>query len=406
MKGLEEAPMADVEGQLRDAFGAAAGTITVQDLPGLPAPASRNRATRRPWAWAPRLRMQVLVPVAAAAAVAVIVVAATAVVPRLLPGQTAARGGSGLAGGPKFFAGVTSAGAVVNIYGSATGRVVASLRPPMPYHDFVAVSRLGGDRTYVVAAITAFSQTACTSHLFRFSIDGQGHPSELTPLSVPQVAAPVAELVSSADGKALAFTASECPRGRQAAGVINLATRLTTTWIVPHHGHQPVSFGSLSLTEDGSKLGFAVGDPAGPAGVTNAYVLATDSPSGPLMQHARKVLHVPTGVIRVVLNSNGSRAYVETLAHLETRPTPRGDAVVLGEYSTTTGHRVRLIGQLRPAGRFLTGFAVTLDAAGKHLLAYGDFHRVTAVNLTTGHQASITAAQIPYLDGAYNTAAW
>ena len=47
-----------------------------------------------------------------------------------------------------------------------------------------------------------------------------------------------------------------------------------------------------------------------------------------------------------------------------------------------------------------------MDAAGKHLLAYSDAHRVTAVNLTTGHQASITAAQIPYLDAAYNTAAW
>lgn len=406
MKGLRETQMRAVEEQLRDAFGAATDTITTQNLPGPPAPARHRRLARWLWAWPPRLRAKVLVPVAAAAAVAVIVVAATTVVPRLLPGQTAGRGGSGLAGGPTFFAGVTSAGAVVNIYGSATGRVVASLRPPKPYHDFVAVSRLGGDRTYVVAAITAFSRTACTSHLFRFSIDGQGHPSELAPLSVPQVTAPVAELVSSANGKALAFTASECPRGRQAVGVINLATRLTTTWIVPHHGHQPVSFGSLSLTGDGSKLGFVAGDPAGPVGVTNAYVLPTDSPSGPVMRHARKVLHVPTGVIRVVLNSNGSQAYAETLAHAETRPAQRGDAVVLGEYSTTTGRRVRLIAHLRPVGRFLTGFSVTLDAAGKHLLAYGDFHRVTAVNLTSGHQASITAAQIPYVDAAYNTAAW
>jgi hypothetical protein len=161
-----------------------------------------------------------------------------------------------------------------------------------------------------------------------------------------------------------------------------------------------VSFGSLSLTEDGSRLGFVVGNPVGPVGVTNAYVLPADSPSGPLMQHARKVLHVPTGVIRVVLSNNGSRAYVET------RLASGGNAEVLYEYSTTTDHRLRLIAHLRLPGRFAIGFSVTADAAGKHLLAYGDFHRVTAVNLTTGHQASITAAQIPYLDGAYNTAAW
>jgi hypothetical protein len=80
--------------------------------------------------------------------------------------------------------------------------------------------------------------------------------------------------------------------------------------------------------------------------------------------------------------------------------------VVLSQYGTTTGHRVRVLGQLSPGGRFLTKLSVTVDAVGKHLLAYSDAHRVPVVNLTTGHQTSITAAQIPYLDSAYNTAAW
>jgi hypothetical protein len=55
------------------------------------------------------------------------------------------------------------------------------------------------------------------------------------------------------------------------------------------------------------------------------------------------------------------------------------------------------------------GFAVyslTMDAAGKHLLAYGSAHQLKAVNLTTGHQATVTVAQVPSLDAAYNTAAW
>src|SRR5262245_26835598 len=166
------------------------------------------------------------------------------------PGPAAGQRSAGLAGGPRFFAGIAEKprgqGAritVVNIYRSATGRVVASIRPPEPYHDFVAVSRLGGDHTFVAAVITAFGPTACTSHLFQFSIDGWGHPSGLTPLSVPQVTTgQVAELVSSADGKKLAFTVSGCATG-QAVGMINLATRQTTTWVVPHHRHQPVSFG-------------------------------------------------------------------------------------------------------------------------------------------------------------------
>jgi hypothetical protein len=352
-----------------------------------------------------RRRIQGAAGGVAAAAIIAIAIPATIGMLGHTPGPAAGHRPAGLAGAPKFFAGVAEKplgqnppATVVNIYRSATGRVVASIRPPKPYHDFVAVSRLGGDRTFAAAVITAFSQTACTSHLFRFGIDRQGHPSGLTPLSVPQVSGQVAELVSSADAKALAFTVSGCVP--QAVGLINLATRQTITWIVPHHGHQPVSFGSLSLTEDGSRLGFAVGSPVSPGGLTNAYVLPTDSPSGPLMRYARKVLHVPTGVFRVVLSNDGSQAYVET------QSASPGGAVVLSQYNTTTGHRVRVLGPLSPGGRFLTVFSVTVDAAGKHLLAYSGAHRVKTVNLTTGHQASITVAQIPYLDAAYNTAAW
>jgi hypothetical protein len=334
------------------------------------------------------------------------IIPATIGIPGRAPVPAAGHRPAGLAGAPKFFAGVTEQppgqyrATVVNIYRSATGQVAASIRPPKPFDAFVAVSRLGGDRTFVAAAISAFSRTACTSHLFQFSIDGQGHPSALTPLSVPQVTGHLAELVGSADGNALAYTVSGCATGQQAAGMINLATRQTTTWIVPHHGHLPVSFGSLSLTGDGSRLGFVVGSPAGPVGPANAYVLPTDSPSGPLMRHATRVLHVPTGVFRVVLSNNGSQAYVETRS-----ASPEG-AVVLSQYSTTTGERVRLLGRLGPGGHYLTQSSVAVDATGRDLLAYSDTHRLTVVNLTTGRQASITAAQIPYLEAAYTTTAW
>ena len=341
------------------------------------------------------------------AAVAVIAVAIPSTIGIIghTSGPASGHYSAGLAGGPAFFAGVTDTAkqpppsTVVNIYRSATGRVVRSIHPPRPYHDFTAVSRLGGDHTFVAAAITAFSQTGCTSHLFRFSIDDQGHPSELTPLSVPQVAGQVAELVSSAGGKTVGFTAAGCTP-TQEAGVINLATRQTTTWTGPHHGIQPWVVGSLSLTADGSRLGFTAGDPAGPVGLTNAYVLPTDSPSGPLMRHATKVLHVPTGVFFVVLSNNGSQAYVET------QPAAHPGAVVLSQYSTTTGQRVRVICQLSPSERLVGVFHLTVDAAGRHLLAYRDAHQLKAVNLITGHQAPVTAAQIPYLDGAYTTAAW
>ena len=350
-----------------------------------------------------RRRIQGAAGGAAALAIIAAAIPATIGIVGHTPGPAAGHRQAGLAGAPKFFAGVTPVGqqahpaTVVNIYRSATGRVAGSIRPPKPYHDFVAVSRLGGDRTYVAAAITRFSAAACTSHLFQFSIDGRGHPSGLTPLSVPEVTTGgMEELVSSADGKELAFTASGCAPGLE-IGLINLATQKTTTWIIPHHNHIPVSYGSLSLTADGTRLGFLDG-PASGDGPTNAYVLPTDSPPGPVMRHARKVLSVPTRMFRMVLSNNGSQAYLETLSH--------GGAVLLSEYSTTTGQRVRLVGQLSHRGRGFTVYSVTMDAAGKHLLAYGSARQLKAVNLTTGHQASITVTQVPSVDTAYNTVAW
>src|SRR5262249_414682 len=232
--------------------------------------------TRRRRAGRPRPRRGIRGAASGAAAVAIIAVTIPATIGILghTPQPAAGHRPGGLAGAPKFFAGVAEKPpqlppkTVVNIYRSATGRVIGSIRPPKPYHDFTAVSRLGGDRSFVAAAITAFSQTACTSHLFRCSTEGQGPPGGLTPLGGPQVTTgQVAELVSSADGKKLAFTVSGCATG-QAVGVINLAPRQTPTWVVPHHGHQPVSFGSLSLTDDGSRLGFLLGSPPGPHRLT------------------------------------------------------------------------------------------------------------------------------------------
>jgi hypothetical protein len=258
------------------------------------------------------------------------------------------------------------------------------------------VSRLGGDHTYVAAAITSFNAAACTAHLFRFSIDGQGHPSGLTPLSVPEVTAGrMEELVSSADGKTLAFTASGCAPGME-IGLINLATQKTTTWIIPHHNHIPVSYGSLSLTADGTRLGFLYGVHSGDG--PNAYVLPTDSPPGPVMRHARKILTVPTYLLRMALSNNGAQAYVEMFSQ-------RG-AVLLSEYSTTSGQQVRVVGQLSPRGRGSKVYSITMDAAGKHLLAYGSAPQLKAVNLTTGRQASVTVTQALSVDTAYNTAAW
>jgi hypothetical protein len=395
-----------MEERVRDAFGAAAETVTAQDLPGPPTPADRGRAAVSRRDGHRRARMRALLPAAAAAGVVVIVATLTLVVPRLLAGPPAGRTGGGLAGAPRFFAGVSDTGrgsprtTVVNIYRSATGRVVASFRPPSPDHDFTAVARIGSDQAYVAAAITSFHD-ACTTQLYQFTVGPAGRPSRLTPLSVPHVAGAVGELVGSADGNVLAYTASPgrcAPRGRPRVGVIHLVTRHVTTWSYGSGNRRPVIFGSLSLNADGSLLGFT----GGALESSNVWILPTTSPPGPLTRHARRVMRLRTGVFRVVLDNTGSLAYVET----ESRP--RGGAVVVGLYDTATGKLIRLVGRLGPGGRQLAEVSVSLDAAGQHLLAYGYLNspQVAEMNLTTGHLITVRVTRPPYLDAAYSTAAW
>ena len=66
-------PAQVMEERLRDAFHAAAETVTARDLPGLPAPQDRSWMARRLPEWAPRARVRAVIPVAAAACVALIV---------------------------------------------------------------------------------------------------------------------------------------------------------------------------------------------------------------------------------------------------------------------------------------------------------------------------------------------
>ena len=400
MKGREDMP-AQVEERLRDAFRAAAEAITARDLPGPPTPRDRSWVARRLPEWTPRARVRAVIPVAAAACVALIV-AATLVVPRVVAGPPGGGTATGLAGAPRFFAGLTGEARdnTLNIYRSATGRVVASVPAPRPEREFEAVARLGSDRTYVAAAVTG--SRACTTQLYRFTIGPGGRPSGLTPLSVRQITGMVEELVGSADGNVLAYKVAGLCAPHQLTGVIHLATRQITTWSYGAGGLRPPSDGDLSLSADGSVLGFLAGSGYNVYGLTNIWVLPTDAPGGPLTRHARKVLHLHTGVFRVLLSNTGSQMYVETAA------APRGGAVILSVYGTTTGKRIRLLGRIGPGGLNRAEVSFTPDAVGKHLLIYGYFHpgHLEEMNLSTGHLIPVTTTQPPVMDGAQTSAAW
>jgi hypothetical protein len=402
MKGRGDMPAQVMEERLRDSFRAAAETVSARDLPGLPTPQDRSWVVRRLLEWAPRARVRAVIPVVAAAIVAVIVVVATLVVPRVMAGPRGGGAATGLAGAPRFFAGLTGEAQdnALNIYRSATGRVIASVPAPRPDREFEAVARLGGDRTYVVGAVTG--SRACTTQLYRFTIGPAGRPSGLTPLSVPKITGTVMELAGSADGNVLAYRVGGLCAPHQLTGVIHLTTRQITTWSYGTGGLRPPMDGDLSLTADGSVLGFMAGSPYNPYGLTNVWVLPTNAPGGPLTRHARKVLHLRSGVFRVLLSNTGSQMYVETAA------APRAGAVILSLYNTTTGKRIRLLGRIGPGGMNRAELSFTPDAAGKHLLIYGYFHpgHLEEMNLSTGHLIPVTTAQPPVMDGAQPSAAW
>lgn len=396
--------MEAMEAQVRDAFGAAAGTITAGDLPPRPAPARNSRASRPVWslrAWAPRARVRSLVPVAAAASVTAIAVTAAVVVPGLLDG-TPSGSLADPAVAPRFFAALTDRTATgtggvvtVKIYRSGTGRPVPGAELTVPASQQIqAVSRLGNDRTFVAAA---YDRKACVTHFTRFSVSAAGQLQRVTPLSVPRIRGYVGQLVSSADGKVLGFFLTGCgPLGLQ-IGVIHLATGQVSRWRDPTPG------GSPSLSADGSVLGFVSPppDPAVKKFVEFAWTIRTDAPAGPLFKSARKVLDLPGDVDNAILSPSGAQMYAETQLGSSRGP------VLLNLYRLSTGSLIRQIARLSPGGRKLSLPLLTLDRSGRHMLTYQFYDRslVRAFDLRTGRRFSLSVPHLAYIPNL-STLAW
>jgi hypothetical protein len=390
-----------MEAQVRDAFAAAAGTITAGDLPPRPAPVRNSLASRAVWilrAWAPRARVRALVPVAAAASVTAIAVTAV-VVPGLLNGAPDGAVASPAAP-PRFFAGLTVDPAatgtggvvtVVKIYRSGTGRPVPGAELTVPASQQIqSVSRLGSDRTFVAAA---YDRKACVTHFTRFSVSAAGQIQRAAPLSVPSISGDVEQLASSADGKVLGFFLSACKPGLQVVA-IHLATGQISRWRNAAVG------GSPSLTADGSVLGFVSGRTTY-SRKTFAWTIRTDAPAGPLFEHARKVLSLPTNVDDAILSPSGAQIYAETQADSGRGP------LVLSLYRTSTGSLIRPVVRLSPGGKQLSLAVLTLDREARHLLAYGlsGGSLVKAFDLRTGRHFSLSVPHLA-IDGGLSTLAW
>ena len=418
MKGNEEMPAGftdAMEERVRDAFGAAAETITALDLPPRPDPARRSGGARIRRArvlpvWALGLRGRALVPAAAAAAVTAITVTAAVVIPGLVSGSPggaqALAPGEALAGVPPFFAGIVSQPAsgpvtssftdVVKIFSSATGAPAGTVRA-RGSQTFSALSRLGDDQSFVAAAD---DRKACMSRLWKFTIDAAGRPSALTRLAAP-VRGQIDEVTSSADGTTLALKVSGCAPGGLQTAVIDVATGQITSWDTPADTYDA----SLSLTADGSVLGFILNpDVNDPHATDQAWTKPTDAPAGSLLSHARQVPGLGANADRTVLSPDGTQLFIED----QKAPTSRAP-VTLSLITTGTGALVKKILQLS-SGKDLTFVGLALDHAGQHMLAYGGHPgsgRADAqeIDLRSGQTRTLPITN-PVIEGGLTTFAW
>lgn len=399
--------MNSIEDRLRDAFRSDADTVRPESMRPFPGrDGRRDRGIRRLRPARDQARGRIMIPLAAAAAVAAIVVGAAVVVPGLLPGRglrPAPTGGLAAAyPGGRPAAGVEPRFFVASVYGpggnttrlevvsSATGRVTGLLAPPAAHRHFEGVAVLGNDRTFVAAAVG----TRCDTWFYRFTLTARGMPVGLTPFTVPVVPGRLitaASLAVSADGKVLAYATKKCTsRGIRKylgqVGVVNLATSTTTTW----RFRWPAIPTNLSLSASGSLLAMVSNPSNGSAGnsieFNSAWVMRTDSASGPLARHYRKVVGPPTWPTGAVLSPTGK----VTFALLPTyhRAAPHWQ-LTLSAYQTANRRLIRQWHIFPRLGTMTEEPGVVADASGVHLLIYSWTNQPEMLNLATGRLVKV-----------------
>jgi hypothetical protein len=287
---------------------------------------------------------------------------------------------------PAYFIGLAGNGPAgpLTVYRAATGRVVATLRPPSGL-TFMATAATADERAFVVAAIPA--KSGCGTWLYRLRLTADGQP-QLSPLAVPRVAGSILAntgLAASADGRVVAYSAGHCAGGNGWIGVVNLAARQVRTWSLRSEGVI-----SMSLSADGALLGF--NDSTTVVGDGSVRVLRTGSPPGPVTERAHVVLPAPWGAIgqsqagqQIVLSPSGG----VMLACTSVGHAPSSTRLVV--YDASTG---RLIGLLHTWPEpYISPCAMSAAPRGRYLLVTGIRARdLTRVDLMTGRVRQVKAS--------------
>ncbi len=374
-------------------------TLIRQETAGYPQPVSSRPPGRRP---KPRRARRLIASAGAVLAVLAVVAGLTlagsstgsgpariGALPVLSPAALrllfgTSTGTGAVAPPPAYFIGLAgnSPASPITVYRAATGRVVATLRPPGGL-TFMATAATADERAFVVAAIAA--KSGCGTWLYWLRLTADGQP-QLSPLAVPRVAGSIVAstgLAASADGRVVAYSADHCAGGNGWIGVINLATRQVRTWSLRSEGVI-----SMSLSADGALLGFH--DSTIVSGDGSVRVLRTGSPPGPVTERAHVVLPAPWGAIgqsqagqQIVLSPSGGAM----LACTSVGHAPSSTRLVV--YNASTG---RLIGLLHTwPDPYISPCAMSAAPRGGYLLVTGVRARdLTRVDLMTGRVRQVT----------------
>jgi hypothetical protein len=323
-----------LEDRVRAATQAIAGTVAPDSAPPLRLPASPGPRRARRWAhW--------LTPVAAALAVTAVVLASLALHrggqagPPVSPGPLP----SGL---PRYYAALVqepSGPWWAQVRATVSGKVLATVRPPLPYTRFSEVAAAPDDHTFVLAGIGPEGQPSVTQ-LYALRLDPATGAVRLSRLPIALIPERwrVNALAVSPDGARLAVALEPGGAERPRLQLYSMTSgALLREWGVNtgRPGAAPV-VGFMSWAPDGRTLEYSY-----PLHGNGAALLDVTRPGTNLLGNSTIVQFPKRTVLTYNLTMTGGGRLIASAAFI----TSRNGAVtgwLAGEFSARTGKPVRV----------------------------------------------------------------
>jgi hypothetical protein len=284
---------------------------------------------------------------------------------------------------------------------TATGAVLATVRPPRPYGAFTGVTGAVDDRTFVLAAQPEQQPTASGHVLMKFfllRLDPAAGTARLAPLPIPPVSGQWlqgAGIALSPDGGKLAVAVST---GRQSViDVFDLAGGPAREWTAELPGGTVVGTdllgaNALSWAADGRTLAF---DASGPSRV-EVHALDTAAP-GTSLAASRLVMTFPrwatTGSVsgRAIITPDGAKIIAMEV------PSPRtATEIRVRQFSATDGRPLGILATLRYRKGAITGWPNVLwsNPSGSQLII-----STTRLSAAPSKNGNLTPEEIGIVSG-------